>query len=89
MQPNVHRSTVYNSQDVEATYLSTDREMDKEDAVCIYVYIPHTHTHTHIHTHTMEHYSAIKSMKYCHLQQYGWTQRLILSEISQRRRNII
>ena len=54
MQPNVHSSTVYNSQDVEATYLSTDREMDKEDAVCIYVYIPHTHIYTHIQWNTTQ-----------------------------------
>ena len=36
VHPNVHCSTVYNSQDMEATYLSTDREMDKEDVVHIF-----------------------------------------------------
>ena len=30
MHRNVHCSTVYNSQDMEATYLSIDREMDKK-----------------------------------------------------------
>ena len=35
MHPNVHRSTAYNSQDMEATYMSIDREMDKEDVVHI------------------------------------------------------
>jgi len=30
MHPNVHCSTVYNSQDMEATYMSTDRWMDKD-----------------------------------------------------------
>ena len=34
----------------------------------------HTHTHTHSHTHTIEYYSAVKKrMKFCHLQQHGWT----------------
>ena len=30
--PNVH-STIYNSQDTEATYVSTDKGMDKQDVV--------------------------------------------------------
>ena len=33
---------------------------------------------------TMEYCSAIKRMKFCHLQQHGWTWRaLMLSEISE------
>ena len=36
MHPNVHCSTVYNSQDMEATQTSTDRGMDKDDVVHIY-----------------------------------------------------
>ena len=39
MHPNVHCRTIYNSQDMEATYLSIDRWMDKEDVVCVYIYI--------------------------------------------------
>ena len=35
--PNVHRSTVYNSQDMEATYMSINRGMDKADVL-------HTHS---------------------------------------------
>lgn len=36
------------------------------------------------HTHTSECYSAIKRMKLCHLQQHGWTWRIVmLNEISQ------
>ena len=35
MHPDVHSSTVYSSQDVEATIMSIDRWMDKEDVVCI------------------------------------------------------
>ena len=33
MHPNVHCSTIYNTQDVEATSLSINRGMDKEDVV--------------------------------------------------------
>ena len=33
--PNVHCSTIYNTKDVEATYMSMER-MDKEDVVHIY-----------------------------------------------------
>ena len=29
MHPNVHCSTLYNSQDTEATWISINREMDK------------------------------------------------------------
>ena len=36
MHPNVHCSTIYNSQDMEATWKSTDRWMEKEDVVYIY-----------------------------------------------------
>ena len=36
MHSNVHGSTIYNSQDMEATYMSTDRVMDKEDVVHTY-----------------------------------------------------
>ena len=47
MHPNVHRSTIYNSQDVETTEMSIDRGMDKEAVV---------YTHT-------EYYSAIRKNK--------------------------
>ena len=36
MHPNVHCSTIYNSQDMETTEMSIDRGMDKEDVVHIY-----------------------------------------------------
>ena len=36
MYPNVHRSTVYNSQDMEATLMSIDRQMDKKAVVYIH-----------------------------------------------------
>ena len=34
--PNVHSSIIYSSQDMEATQVSTNRWMDKEDVVYIY-----------------------------------------------------
>ena len=34
--PNVHRSTVYNSQDMEATQMSISRRMDKKAVVHIH-----------------------------------------------------
>ena len=36
MHPNVHCSTVSNSQDMEATLMSIDRGMDNENVVHIY-----------------------------------------------------
>ena len=36
MHLNVHCRTIYNSQDIEAISKSSDRGMDKEDAVHIY-----------------------------------------------------
>ena len=50
MHPNIHCSTIYNSQDMEATWVSIDRGMDKEDVVHIYngIFLSHK-----------------KDMKYC------------------------
>ena len=45
MHSNIHCSAVYNRQDMEATQMSINRRMDKEDVV---------------YTHTMEYYSATK-----------------------------
>ena len=36
MFPDVHHSTINNSQNVETTKMSTDRWMDKEDTVHVY-----------------------------------------------------
>ena len=36
MHPSVHNSTIYNSQDMETTWMSINRWMDKEDVVHIY-----------------------------------------------------
>ena len=35
MHPNVHSGTIYNSQDMEATWMSISRGRDKEDVVHI------------------------------------------------------
>ena len=43
MHHTVHSSTINNNQDMEATLVSINRWMDKDDVV-------HTHTHTHTHT---------------------------------------
>ena len=50
--PNVHCSTIYNSQDMEATQMSINRGMIK---TLWYVYT---------HTHMMEYYSAIKKNEF-------------------------
>ena len=38
MHPKVHCSTVYNSQDMEATQVSINRWLDKEDMVYAHIY---------------------------------------------------
>ena len=53
LYPHMHCSIICNSQDMEATWMSTDRWVVKDDVVCI---SPH------------DYYSAIKRMKFCHLQ---------------------
>ena len=35
MHPNIHCNTIYNSQNMEATLISINRGMDKEDVVRI------------------------------------------------------
>ena len=57
MHPNVHSSIIYNSQDMEATYVFINTWMDKDVG---YIYI-------------IEYYLAIKRIKSCHLQQHAWT----------------
>ena len=74
LSTDVHKSSAYNSQDMEATHVSINTLLDKEDMEYIYLtlYIyacVHTHIRvcTHTHTHTLEYYSAIKRLKFCHL----------------------
>ena len=47
MHSNIHSSIIYKSQDMGATSMFTDRQMDKMWCV-----------HTHTHTHTMDYYQA-------------------------------
>ena len=37
MYPNGHCSTIYNSQDMDATYMSINRWMNREEVVLIYM----------------------------------------------------
>ena len=68
MHPNIHCSTVYNRQDMEATPVSIDRGMDKEDVVYIY---------------TVEYYSAIKKSE-IRPATWMDLESVILSEVNQR-----
>ena len=43
MHPNIHSSTLNNSQDMEATYVCINRWMDKEDVVYMHNGILHSH----------------------------------------------
>ena len=55
MHPDVHSSTVYNSQNTEATYVPNNRQTDEEDVVntCNGILLSH---------------SRVKS---CHVQRHG------------------
>ena len=55
MNPDVYWNTVYHSQDIGATWLSTDRWKDKDD---IYLSIS-----IYLSVYTMEYYSAIETKK--------------------------
>ena len=67
MHPNVHCSTIYNSQDMEATEVIS-RGMNK-----------HTHTHTHTHTQwTITQSQKRKKEMYPKLAQYLF---LLLTEL--------
>ena len=61
MHPSFNSSTTDSNQDMEATLIFINRLMDKEDT----------------YTYTMEYCSAIKRMKFCHLQHHGWTWRAL------------
>ena len=60
MYPSVPTSTVYNSQDMKTTKMTTGRQMNKEDVEYIYIYIYIQQNITH------------KRVKYCYFQQHGW-----------------
>ena len=72
MYPSVHRSTVYNSQDMEATLASISRRMDKKAMV----HIP------------MEYYSAIKKNTFeTVLMRWMKLEPIIQSEVSQKEKH--
>ena len=64
---------------MKATYVSTDRQMDKESGVYVYT---HTHTHTHTHTIFLSHKKRVRA---CYLRQHGSMdlEGIILSDINQ------
>ena len=62
LQPHVHCSIIYNSQDMETTLVFIRRQMDKEIVAHIFI---------------MEHYSVIKRTKACHVWQNGWISRTL------------
>ena len=59
MHPNVHISTVYNSQDMETNQVPINRQLVYEDRMDIYI------QWTVI--------TQPQRMKFCHLQQHEWT----------------
>ena len=72
MHPNVHCSTIYNSQVMEATQMPIDRQMDKK---MWYIY-------------TMEYYSAIKRNEIgSFVDTWMDLETVIQSEVSQKEKN--
>ena len=75
MNPSVHCSTIYNSQDVEATEMSTSRGLGKEDLVQIY---------------TMEYYSATEKDEFeSVLVRWMNLEPVIQSEVRKRKTNTL
>ena len=70
LQPNVHCSTMYSSQDIEANQVSIKRRMDKEVAVYLY---------------TTEYYSALKNEILPFAAMWVDLENCMLSEISERK----
>ena len=60
---HVHCSTIYNSQDIEATQMSINRGMDEEDVIHVYNGILLSHK---------------KATKLGHLLKHGWTKKSII-----------
>ena len=66
--PNVHSSTIYNSQDMETTHAKQQMIGLRRCHIYIYIYI---YTHTHIYTYKMEYYSVIKKNEILTFAQHG------------------
>ena len=82
MHVSVRSSIIQNSQDVEATMCpSTNEWINKIQGACVYIYTMeyiYMCVYIYTYTHSMEYYSSFKKrMKFCHLQQCGWTQRVL------------
>ena len=72
MHPNVHNSTIYNSHDMEATQVPSNRQMNKEDVVYIYIY-------------TMKYHSAIRKNEIgSFVETWMDLETVIQSEVSQK-----
>ena len=76
----VHSSTIYRSQDAEATHLSINRQMDKNVCVCVCI---HIHICVCIYVCIIEYYSAIKKNQIMLFsRKLMGLQSIMLSEIS-------
>ena len=79
----VYCSIIYNSQIMEAAQVFINKRVDKEDAIHIHTYI-HTHTHTGILLSQKKKNEILPfAMKWMELEG------IMLSEISQRKRNTV
>ena len=77
MHFDAHSSTVYNSQAMEATQVSINREMDKEDVIHILIYI-------------VEYYSTIKKNEILPFAAtWLYLENIMLSVMSDRERQIL
>ena len=71
MNPNFYSSTIYSSQEVEATQVAINRQMDKEDTI-------------YSHTQTIECYLVIKEENLPFAAIWMELQNIMFSEIGQR-----
>ena len=78
MYTNVHLNTVYNSQDIEANWISIGRRMDKKAVVRIHNGI------------LLSYYSAIKNNSFQSVvMRWMKLEPIIQSEVSQKNTNIV
>ena len=82
MRPNVHSSTIYNRQDMEATL-----GVRQQVKICIDMYV-YIYIYTHIHT--IEYYSAIKKNEImASVATWRDPEIIILNEVTQRKTNTV
>ena len=82
MHPNVHSSTIYNSQDMEATQVPVNRWLDYENIHVYMWYIYHMEW-------TVDYYSAIKSEILPFAATWMDLENIMLSEIRQTKTNTV